>query len=59
MGLQFDNTISLGTILQIVVMAASAAVLYARLTALEVKMEPLWKWFIEHTGDGRDLGKRG
>lgn len=51
MGLQFDNTISLGTILQIIVMGGSAAVLYARLTALEIKMEPLWKWFIEHASD--------
>lgn len=46
--IHFDATVSLGTLLTIGSILASASVLYSRLTALEVKMEPMWQWFTRY-----------
>lgn len=49
--IRYDATISLSTILQLIVMLlalwGATTRLESRLTALEVKLDPVWHWFTE------------
>jgi len=43
--LTYDPTISLGIILQLVLLIAGVGILYGRLVAIETKLNALWNWY--------------
>lgn len=55
MGIHFDPTINLGTIVSLVGFLGGVAVLYGRLVKLEVKVDALWdKFMARANGDRHD-----